>query len=46
MGYAVLHQAAMDAVGSAGGTAADIGCVDVEDVQRLAAKELSSLLGI
>ena len=35
MGNNVFHQAAVDAVGGAGGTAADVGGVDVEDVQGL-----------
>lgn len=45
MGGAMLHQAAVDAVGGAGGAAADVGRVDVEDVQRLGLTTLSSLRG-
>ena len=42
MGSTMLHQAAMDAVGGAGGAAANVGGVYVEGVQRLAATALST----
>ena len=45
MGFAVFRKAAVDAVGSSAGATADVGGVDVEDVQRLGLKALSSLRG-
>lgn len=45
MSRAVIHQAAVNAVGRAGGTAGDVGGVDVEDVQRLVLPAFSSLRG-
>jgi len=45
MGCTVFHQAAMDAVGGASGATADVGGIDVEDVQRLGLTALSSLRG-
>ena len=45
MGHAVIHQAAVNAVGGAGGAAGDVGGVDVDDVQRLGLRVRSSLRG-
>ena len=45
MAGAMFHQAAVNAVGGTGGAAADVGGVDVEDVQRLGLTALSSLRG-
>lgn len=43
--WSVLHQAAVDAIGGACGTAADIGRVDVEDVQARSPAIRSNFLG-
>ena len=41
----MIHEAAVNAIGSAGGTSVDVGEVDVKDVQSQSRTALSSLRG-